>query len=359
MYSTSDTGASDPAEAGAKVSAAAVARACGVSKATVSYVMNGRAGVSDETRRRIINAASELGYRPPLGSRRDPLLTRVIGLIVPNIVNAMYTGWAQRIISITRDEGFDVFVATTDDDPDTLAQVTATLAARNVDGVIIAALMREDLRALRVLRQKRIPFVCLSRSADQLQGDFVGIDFDASASLLMNHVLSHGYREVATVIGPRFSTASLQREVAFVRTAAEAGIVIDGNRKISTRLDNAGGRAAAKALLESPTPPDVVMCGSDEIAIGVMEYALSKGLRIPEDLAVAGGDGLPHSRSAMVSLTTAIQPINAMAERSWELLLDQITHPRSTYHHVICEHRLHIGRTCGCTPDLQTATPPD
>lgn len=343
----------ESAVASKAVSAAAVARACGVSKATVSYVMNGQGGVSAETRRRVIKTATELGYRPAAGPRRDPLLTRVVGLILPNIVNPMYTGWAQRIISITRDEGFDVFVATTDDDPDTLAQVAATLAARNVDGVIIAALMREDLRALRVLRQKRIPFVCLSRSADQLHGDFVGIDFDAAATLLMDHVLSHGFRDIATVIGPRVSTASLIREQAFVRTAAAAGVVVHGERKISTRLDSAGGRAAAKSLLATSRPPRAVVCGSDEIAIGIMEYALSVGLRIPEDLAVVGGDGLPHSRSALIALTTVIQPINVMAERSFELLLDQITRPRSTYHQVICEHRLHIGRTCGCPPVRQ------
>ncbi len=342
-----------------KVSAAAVARACGVSKATVSYVMNGQGGVSVETRRHIIKIADELGYRPATGSRRDPLLTRVVGLIMPKIVNPMYTGWAQRIISVTSYEGFDVFVATTQDDADTLAQVAATLAARNVDGVIIAALLRKDLRALRVLRQNRIPFVCLSRSADQLQGDFVGIDFDAASSQLMHHMLSHGYRDIATVIGPRVSTASLQREIAFVRTAAEAGIAVQGARKVSTRLDNAGGRAAAKSLLESRNPPRAVLCGSDEIAIGVMEYALLKGLRIPEDLAVAGADGLPHSRSPLISLTTVVQPTNVMAQRSVELLLDQITHPRSTYHHVICEHRLHIGRTCGCPLARQGTTTPD
>ena len=331
-----------------RISAASVARACGVSAATVSYVMNGQSGVSAETRRRITQTAAELGYRPATGARRDPLLTQVVGLILPNIVNPLYTGWAQRIISVTRDEGFDVFVAATQDDPDALAQVAATFAARDVDGIIVAALMRRDLRALRVFRQKRIPVVCLSRSADELQGDYVGIDFEASASELMEHVLSHGYRDIATVIGPRFCTASLEREKAFVRTAANAGVVVEGARKISIRPDSAGGRAAAKSLLGSPRPPRAVVCGSDAIAIGVMEYALSVGLRIPEDLAVVGSDGLPHSRSALISLTTVVQPMKEMAERSFELLRDQITHHRSTYQHVICKHRIHIGRTCGC-----------
>ncbi|MCG2622573.1 LacI family transcriptional regulator [Arthrobacter sp. I2-34] len=336
-----------------KVSAAAVARACGVSPATVSYVMNGKAGVSPETRRHIIKIANELGFRPHGHSGQhslDPQLNRVIGLILPNIVNQMYTGWAENIISATARDGFEVFVATTQDDPDTLAQVAATLAARQVDGVIIAAALREDSRALRTLRQRRIPYVCLSRRADHLPGDFVGIDDDTAASQLMQHVLDHGYREIATVIGPRFSTASLAREQAFVRTAAAAGITISGERKISTRLNRDGGRLAAHKLLAAADPPRAVVCGSDEIAIGVMEHALSLGLRIPEDLAVVGGDGLPHSRSALVGLTTIVQPVQEMAEKAFDLLLGQITSPSNNFTQTLCGHRLHIGRTCGCQP---------
>lgn len=333
-----------------RVSAAAVARAAGVSAATVSYIMNGRPGASAETRRHVVKIANEMGFRPASnGVGNDPLLTRVVGLILPNIVNQMYTGWAQHIINATAAEGFEVFVATTQDDPESLAQVASTLAARNVDGVIIAAAWREDTRALRTLRQKRIPYVCLSRRTEHLPGDFVGIDDDAAATELMSHILNHGYREIATVIGPRFSTASITREQAFIRTAIAAGVSISGERKISTRLNSDGGRVAAEKLLGSPNPPRAIVCGSDEIAIGVMEHALTLGLRIPEDVAVVGSDGLPHSRSLLIGLTTIVQPVKEMAERSFELLLDQITHPRSTYAHTVCKHQIHVGRTCGCS----------
>lgn len=338
-----------PQQPPARVSAAAVARAAGVSTATVSYIMNGRPGASTETRRHVLHVANELGFRPSgHGADRDPTLTRVIGLILPNIVNPMYTGWAQHIINATAAEGFEVFVATTQDDADSLAQVATTLAARNVDGVISAAALREDSRALRTLRQKRIPFVCLSRRSEHLPGDFVGIDDDAAASDLMNHVLDHGYREIATIIGPRFSTPSLAREQAFVRTAATAGISITGDRKISTRLNSDGGRVAAEKLFSSPNPPRAVVCGSDEIAIGVMEHVLALGLRVPEDVAVVGSDGLAHSRSRLIGLTTIVQPVKDMAERSFELLVDQIIKPRQTYAMSVCDYSLHIGRTCGC-----------
>ena len=118
----------------------------------------------------------------------------------------------------------------------------------------------------------------------------MGIDDDAAAAQLMAHVLGHGRTEIATVIGPRFSTASLAREIAFVRTAALAGVTISGSRKVSTRLNAQGGIAAAQRLLRSPDRPEAVVCGSDEIAIGVMEYALSLGLRIPDDLLVVGSE---------------------------------------------------------------------
>lgn len=335
-----------------RISAAAVARNAGVSAATVSYIMNGRPGASIETRRHVLKVASEMGYRPhSIGNHRDPLLTRVVGLVLPNIVNQMYTVWAQHIINATAAAGFDVFVATTGDDPEALAQVAGTLAARNVDGVIIAAAIKEDSRSLRTFRQKKIPYVCLSRRSEHLPGDFVGIDDDAAAGELMGHVLDHGYTEVATIIGPRTSTASQLREMAFVRVAASRGIRITGERRISTKLSSEGGQMAAKRLFESDNPPRAVVCGSDEIAIGVMEHALSLGLRIPRDVAVAGCDGLIRSRSKLIGLTTIVQPVKEMAERSFELLLDQIVEPRKTYKHTICTHSLHIGITCGCPDD--------
>lgn len=334
-----------------KVSAAAVARAAGVSPATVSYVMNGQHGISAETRRHVVQVANELGFRPPAGKEvPESRLTRVIGMILPNIVNPMYTDWAQSIITATSEQGFDVFVATSQDDADTLEQIANTLAARNVDGVIIAAALCDDSRALRTLRQHRIPYVYLSRRSNHVPGDFVGIDDDAAATQLMGHVLDHGYKEIATIIGPRFSTASLAREEAFVRTAKAAGVAITGQQKVSTRLNSEGGRVAAERLLGSDNPPRAIVCGSDEIAIGVMEYALTLGLRIPEDLAVVGSDGLAHSRSSLIGMTTIVQPVRQMAQRAVELLLSRISAPRCTYIHTVCTHRLHLGTSCGCPP---------
>lgn len=332
-------------------SAAAVARAAGVSAATVSYVMNGKPGVSEETRKHILVVAEELGFTPRDGARvKDPRRSRVIGLVFPNIINPMYPRWAQGVTAAAALAGYGVFLANTQDDPEVLANVVDSLASRNVEGVILAAALREDATSLRTLRAARIPYVYLSRKAPFLDGDFVGIDDDAAASEVMTHVLSHGYTEIATVIGPRFSSASLAREQGFVRTAAEAGIAIRGRRRISTQLNNQGGRVAAQQLFEAANPPRAVVCGSDEIAIGVMEYAVKHGIRVPEDVAVTGCDGLPHSISGLISLTTIVQPQIEMAEEAFSMLLKRIETPSGSHQSLLCAHRLHIGRTCGCPP---------
>ena len=109
--------------------AAEVARAAGFPAAAVSYVLNGKGGVSPETRRHIIHVANELGFRPRKSSQStDAQRTRVIGLILPNIINPMFPRWAQGVITAAAESGYEVFVATTQDDPQVLAQVTSTLA---------------------------------------------------------------------------------------------------------------------------------------------------------------------------------------------------------------------------------------
>ncbi|MFI0470855.1 LacI family DNA-binding transcriptional regulator [Saccharopolyspora sp. 5N102] len=333
------------------VSAAAVARAAGVSTAAVSYVMNGKGGVAPETRRHILAVADEIGFRPPnRGKPVDPNRTRVIGLVQPNIINPTYPRFAQSIVSAAAEAGYEVFVATTQDDLRTLGKVSSSLVHRNVDGVVLSAAFREDATALRTLRAARIPYVYLSRRSQYLEGDFVGIDDAAAATSLMEHVLAHGHTDIAAVIGPRFSSASLAREQAFVSTARAHGIDIGGDRKISTELNSDGGRRAAARLFARDDPPSAIVCGSDELAIGILEYAVEHGIRVPEDVAVTGHDGIPHSMSGLIGLTTVMQPHEEMGREAFGMLLKRMEKPSNSYQTLVCAHRLHIGRTCGCEP---------
>ncbi|WP_237565368.1 LacI family DNA-binding transcriptional regulator [Ornithinimicrobium cavernae] len=341
---------------GPAVSAAAVARAAGVSAATVSYVMNGQSGVSENTRRRVLALAREMGFRPRGGPRTpDPRRNNVVGLVVPNVTNPMFPRWAQGVVDRAAEIGYEVFLASTGDDADVMASTVRAMIARRVDGLILASTQREEVSALQLLRAARVPYVQLSRRSDFLAADFVGIEDAVAAEAMMRHVIDHGRQRIATVIGPRFSSASAARERGFLATAQSLGVEVPPHRRLSTRLNNAGGRLAAQELLAGDDHPDAILCGSDELAIGVMEYLLKRGLTVPDDVVVTGFDGLPHSRSVLVGLTTVIQPQIGMAHAAFDVLQERLDRPTAPFQSLVMPHDLWIGRTCGCPPESQSS----
>lgn len=343
---------------GPRASAAAVARAAGVSPATVSYVMNGQRGVSEETRQRILGLAREMGHRPRDGAKVPGVRrNHVIGLVVPNMINPMFPRWAQGVVGRAAETGYEVFLASTQDDHDVMERTVRAMIARRVDGLILTSVSREEVSALHLLRTARVPYVQLSRKSDFVAADFVGIDDSGAARELMTHLVGHGLRRIATVIGPRFSSASAAREQSFLAAAQELGSPVPPEWRISTRLHNIGGRQAAQALLQGETVPEVIACGSDELAIGVMEYLIKQGLRVPEDVLVCGFDGLPHSRSELVGLTSVVQPQIEMAHAAFDVLQQRLDDPSSPVQTHILPHQMWIGRTCGCPPERQSTTP--
>lgn len=341
------------------VSAAAVARAAGVSPATVSYVMNGQPGVSEQTRQRVLRMAREMGHRPADGAKVPGVRrNHVVGLVVPNMINPMFPRWAQGVVGRAAETGYEVFLASTQDDHDVLERTVRAMIARRVDGLILTSVQREEVSALQLLRSARVPYVQLSRKSDFVAADFVGIDDAGAAQQMMTHLVEHGRTRIATVVGPRFSSASAARERSLLATAQELGRPVPPAWRVSTRLHNIGGRQAAQALLEGEPVPDVIACGSDELAIGVMEYLIKEGLRVPEDVLVSGFDGLPHSRSELVGLTTIVQPQIEMAHAAYDVLQHRLDNPSSPVQTHILTHRVWIGRTCGCPPQAQSSPTP-
>ena len=335
---------------GPRVSAADVARAVGVSAATVSYVMNGRSGVSEETRARVLEVAETLGHTSSARANRlRSQQTRVIGLVLTDIANPFYTEIAAGTIDAARARGYEVFLAHTQEDPATLGSVVDAMVARQVDGVVFTVLHPDDGDVVRSLRSARIPLIQLSRRIERVDADFVGIDDRAAASEMMEHVLGHGYRDIVTIVGPRVSSASAAREEGFKRTAETHGIRTTASHHISTYLSEQGGYAAVEELLTRKALPRVVVCGSDAIALGAMSALGAHSIAVPRDIAVTGFDGLFPRASPLVELTTINQPRREMAEQALELLTRRIDAVGGSYQSVLRAHQLRIGTTCGCS----------
>lgn len=332
-----------------RVSAASIAREIGVSSATVSYALNGKPGVSDHLRRTILKLANARGIRAGATGTREAELTRVIALVVPNLTNPMFQYWANEILTVVATEGFEVLLLATDDDPARLEAIANTLVNRRIDGAIILATHRKDAKALLTLREGRIPFTFLSRRSEYVSADFVGIDDYLAATQIAQHVLIHHPKNPATVIGPRFSTASAQREKGLTDVLAAARLSIPANKRIATDLSRDGGHRAVKHLMALPTPPDAILCGSDEISMGVMEALADMGIEAGRDMIVTGFDGLRHSTSPLIGLTTIVQPLKEVGTIAAQQLFHRLRSVSNDEHRtVIVPHIIHIGRTCGC-----------
>lgn len=329
------------------VSARDVARAAGVSSATVSYVFNARRGVSQTTREHVRSIADSLGYNRPVRAL-EPRTLDVLGLALSNVANPFYPELSVAFCEAAARRGFGVFLAHTDDDDYSASTTVRSMIERGVDGIAIAVARSDSAEVVRDMRRGRLPFVQISRAYAGGFGDFVGVDDVAAARQIAAHAMRHERVPIATVIGSRTSSASAQRERGFLEQLRASGIDVPAEYRVSAPLTLEGGRAAAAHLLALPSPPRFMLCGSDVLALGVMTEAQVRGLSVPGDVAVTGFDGIEICSTEMIRLTGIVQPHVEMARQAVDLLIDRVEGRRATTTRMRIPHTLRIGRTCGC-----------
>ena len=335
-----------------RVSAADVARTAGVSPATVSYVFNGRPGVSEEMRERILAIAKEMGY--PLDRHRslDREHTRVLGLILTDISNPFYSDVSAGTIDVARSHGYEVFVAHTQESSQMLATVVKTMITRRVDGVLLTSLHTDDGEVIRTLRRAAVPFIQVSRRIPELQADFIGFDETAVADEIFQHVVEHGYTDVAVITGPQSSSSSAARAAAYAAAAQRLGVPLPRHRRFTAYLTAYGGHRVAQHLIDAHDIPRAIVCGSDAIASGVIGTLREHELRVPDDVAVTGVDGVFPGLSMLAELTTITLPRRQLAERAVEQLIRRVNGVGGPAMDAVLPHSVRIGTSCGCLRPL-------
>jgi len=335
-----------------RVSAADVARAAGVSPATVSYVLNDRPGVSVEMRSRVLAVAKDLGFSLERhGARLEPERTRVLGLIHPDISNPFYAELSAGAIDAARAQGYEVFLAHTQERSETLASVTRAMVARRVDGIILTVLHPDDGDIVRELRRSSTPFIQLSRRIPHLHADYVGVDDMAAAEAILRHVASHGYTDLVVITGPRNSTASAARAESFVATAKLLGLPLPPARRFNAYLADEGGHRVVQRLVADDALPRAIVCGSDAIASGAIGALRANGLRVPQDVAVTGFDGVFPAASVLAELTTVSLPRSRMAALAVDQVIRRIEGCGGPARDFIQPFHIRVGTSCGCVPD--------
>jgi LacI family transcriptional regulator len=326
-----------------------VARRAGVSTAVVSYVMNnGPRPVAEATRLRVIQAIDELGYRPngvarALRSRR----TWSIGLVVPDNSNPFFAQLAHAIEDEAFARGYALLLGNVSGDLGREESYLRAFQERQVDALIVVT--NGPTKDLPRIYEGAIPMVVIADNpVPGLAASIVKVDNTEGARLATEHLISHGHRRVACVLGPHGSAPALERFAGWQRAMRAARLRPSADLVRWAEFDRADGYRAAVELLSERRRPPAVFVASDHQAIGVLRAAADRGVRVPEDLAIVGFDGITEADYTVPRLATVRQPVDAMARRAVELLLPEPASPKEVTE--VFAMSLAARGTCGC-PD--------
>ncbi|MGW7352141.1 LacI family DNA-binding transcriptional regulator [Streptomyces sp. NPDC054784] len=328
-----------------------VARAAGVSPATVSRVLNG-GRVSPERAARVRRVASELGFSPNRVARS--LRTQqasVIGLLIPDIENPFFTALARGVEDASRRTHLSVVLCNTDEDVEKEARYLDVALAEQMAGVIVAAASprRSDFSALDA---RGTPVVAVDRRPGAATVDAVMVDEQRGGDEATAHLLDRGYRRVACVTGPA-DTATSEERLAGHRAAMRAAGTPDAWIRAHTRhadLRVEGGRTAMAELLTLPEPPDAVLVTHDLLTVGALEALRTAGVEPPAFGVLSFGD-VPWASLVRPPLTTVRLPAYDLGVAAATLLQERIAGSTGPHRTVTLRPDLHPrASTSGPTP---------
>ena len=307
-----------------------VARAAGVSIATVSAILNGTARVSERLTKRVWEAIDATGYSPD-GVARSLRLGRTssIGLVVGDISNPFFTSLAKAVESRASEAGYLVIVTNTDEHPDRELKLLKLLREQRVAGVILAPSGHdmEYLSALSLL--KNSPVVLVDRHLPDASFESVIVDNVAAARMVTDYLIRLNHRRIAMVIGKQHLWTTEQRLRGFHESLAAAGISPDFTLELSANSRIESAYDAVQHLLNMPNRPTAIFAANNLMMLGAIEAIMDMGFRCPEDVSLAGIDDFPWISAIRPQLTTVAQPIEELGKVAVERLLDQIEGGRS------------------------------
>jgi LacI family transcriptional regulator len=301
-----------------------IAKDLGVSVVTISKVLRNHPDVGDRTRERVLARVKELDYRPNLAARSLVTgRTYLVGLVVPDLFHSFFAQIAKSLSDVLRQNGYYLIVSSSQEDPDLEEQEINQLLARRLDTLVIAS-CRSTVDLFFRIEKYKTPYILVDRSLPGLSANFVGVDDEAVGMLATKHLIDIGCKRIAHIRGPETSPG-ICRLKGYQRALTQAGLKIIDHYVAAERKGDVEARQhgaqAMRQLLSLKPRPDGVFCFNDPLAIGVMNYVLDRGLRIPEDIAIIGCGNLHYDDSLRVSLSSIDQHSSRIGEEAARLAL--------------------------------------
>lgn len=307
-----------------KITINEIAKRSGVSKATVSRVINNSKPVSDEVRKKVMAVIESTNFVPSaLGRSLSLKKSHLIGVIIPDLANPVFSRIIAGMESHIRTKNYSLLITATDFNIDTGIRHIQILNEKAIDGLIfLAGAMNEEL--IQALNTFHKPVVVIGSDIDSDTIPVIEIDNKKAAYDATTYLVSIGHKNIAMIRGPLSDRyAGRERFVGYQEALMEKGLyqtdlVVEGKYSFDH------GYQAMKRLLTLKPLPTAVFCANDLMAIGAMKCVFDEGLRVPNDISLVGFDDVEIARMYNPTLTTIHQPFEEKGLQAIERLIDMI-----------------------------------
>jgi len=305
-----------------KVTVEDVARHAGVSTATVSRAVNGSGTVAHPTYERVMASVRELGFTPtPAARNLRQQRTRNIALVVPSIVNPFFPELVAAVHTGVAAQGYSLLLI---DSHESERAALRVVSSRIADGVLLIGSMSE-LGGTTPAIGMDVPVVALDRAPAALEATVVQCENEEGAREVVEHLIERGHRDIAHITGPVGIDVADHRTSGYRQALKNHGIPVQSSLIKPGDFSEDAGFAATLELIDAGAEFTAIFAANDIQAIGAIAALQLRGISVPQDVAVAGFDGIHLTRYVNPTLTTYIQPVKTIAQRATDLLLRTLT----------------------------------
>lgn len=302
-----------------------IAKLAGVSTSTVSHVINKSRFVSEEISLRVNNAAQQLNYRPSALARSLKInRTKTIGMLVTTSTNPFFGEVVKGVERSCYQQGYNLILCNTEGDNERMRESINTLLQKRVDGLILMCSSLEGERIDVFEQYPDIPVVVMDWGPMLFTSDKIQDNSLRGGYLAAKYLIESGHQQIGCITGPLVKHQAQMRYEGYKRALNEAGLDFNANWIIEADFECEGGyEAFNKMFAKGPLPSSIFVC-NDMMAMGVINAANEKGIRIPQDLSIIGYDDIHIAKFMSPSLTTIHQPKYRLGKAAVEALLNRL-----------------------------------
>jgi LacI family transcriptional regulator len=306
------------------VTQAEIARSLGVSRQLVTFALSGYPQISEESRQRILAAAREMGYRPnPYARALRKGRSGIIGLWIPDQISTHYTHVARELNRLVKATGHELIVSEV-----SIAEEQQMLSHVPMDGIFIVDAPEQAKIYRKSPTASRAPIISLGANCYD-NADAVQVDLFAGALEVMEHLIKSGFRRIAHATFQREDSRDAARRMGYADAMHRANLKPEFIYYPLSEQQRTIARQLIQDYVRERGCPDAIFCHSDDVALGIYRGLCDMKLRVPDDVALVGCDGIQDTEYLEIPITTLVQPVSSMCAKGWQFLTRRMDHPRA------------------------------